>query len=354
VFAADDGNVLDAASGTRVAPPPDEAAWDHPDGLAVDQATGTLYVSERRPGTANGARVVRGTPAGAGFTWDTIATEGAGSGQVIDPAGLALSADGGTLLVADAGNNRVLRFDAPGHTPPQPPALTVSVDQMTRGVVTSDLPGISCATDCTQLYGAGRQVTLTATPTPGSVLTGWTGACAPAGAAPTCTVTMGDAQAAGASFAQAPPPAPPAPPAPPPPVGFTSVRMSTHRLHLARPADPRHHRPARRVTRALVTVRLSQPATLTVGVQQGRPGRRRGSQCVPPSRSLTHRPRCTRFVALPGTRTVNAASGTVTFAFRPVFAGRALRPGVYRLALVALDRNGNRVGPVTVTLRVTR
>jgi hypothetical protein len=44
----------------------------------------------------------------------------------------------------------------------------------------------------------------------------------------------------------------------------------------------------------------------------------------------------------------------VTFAFRPVFAGRALRPGVYRLALVALDRNGNRVGPVTVTFRVTR
>jgi YVTN family beta-propeller protein len=354
VFAADDASVLDAASGTQVAPPPDEASWDHPGGLAVDQATGTLFVSERRPGTANGARVVRGTPAGTGFTWDTVATEGAGSGQAIEPAGLALSADGGTLLVADAGNNRVLRFDAPGYAPPQPPALTVSVDQMTRGVVTSDLPGISCATDCVQHYGAGRQVTLTATSAAGSVLAGWTGACAPAGAAPTCTVTMDGAQAAGASFAQAAPPAPPAPPPPPQPVGFTSARMSTHRLHLARPADRRHHRPASRATRALVTVRLTQPATLTIGVQQGRPGRRRGSQCVAPTRSLTHRPRCTRFVALRGTRTVNAASGTVTFAFRPVFGGRPLPPGVYRLALVALDRNGNRVGPVTVSFRVTR
>ena len=136
VYAADDTHVLEVAGGAQVAPPPGSASWDHPAGLAV-AADGTLYVSERRPATANGARVVRGTPGPGGFTWDTIASEGAGPAQVIEPAGLALSDDGGTLLVADSGNDRVLRFDAPGASPPVTHAVRVSVTGITRGTVTS-------------------------------------------------------------------------------------------------------------------------------------------------------------------------------------------------------------------------
>ena len=213
LYAADDGHVLEVVSGTQVAPPPGSASWDHPAGLAVAD-DGTLYVSERRPGTPNGARVVRGVPDGAGFVWDTIASEGAGPGQVIEPAGLALSADGGTLLVADSGNDRVLRFDAPGSAPPVTRAVQVTVTGITRGTVTSAPEGISCLTDCVQHFGNGRQVTLTATPIAGSVLTGWSGACAPAGAATTCSLTVDGPLDVGATFAPAPPPPAPTPPPP--------------------------------------------------------------------------------------------------------------------------------------------
>ncbi|HEY0345803.1 MAG TPA: hypothetical protein VGC59_14205 [Solirubrobacteraceae bacterium] len=362
VFAADDARVLDAASGAIVPPPPGASAWDHPDGLAVDRASGTLYVSELRPGTANGARVLRGTPAAGGsFTWDVLAREGAGAGEVIEPGSLALSPDGGTLLVADTGNNRVLRLDAPGHAPPPTTTLSVAVDGSTRGTVTSNPLGIACATDCSQHFGVGRQVTLTATPLSGSVFAGWTGACATAASAPTCTVTMGADLAAGASFAAAPPPAPtapstvPPPPPPPPPVTLRNLRIVPSTLHLARRANRRTHRRARHATRARVRLTLSQPAKVTVTVAAGRSGVRRGSKCIAPPRKRTRHDRpCTRFVTLRGARTVTLNRGRVAFTLTPAFAGRVLRPGRYRLDLVALDANANRVGPVSARFRVVR
>jgi GH25 family lysozyme M1 (1,4-beta-N-acetylmuramidase) len=57
-------------------------------------------------------------------------------------------------------------------------------------------PRIACgdaATDCARLANPGDVLTLTAVPDPGAELMGWTGACAGAGTAPTCTVnTVGD------------------------------------------------------------------------------------------------------------------------------------------------------------------
>ncbi len=115
-FVADDRRIRNVATGTTI-PAPGGGLWDRPSGLAFD-AAGTLYVTEQRPGTPDGARVVRGTPNGPGYDWDTLATEGDGPGQVIEPVGLAVRPDGSTLYVADSGNNRVLRFDAPGSSPP--------------------------------------------------------------------------------------------------------------------------------------------------------------------------------------------------------------------------------------------
>jgi DNA-binding beta-propeller fold protein YncE len=366
-FVADDASVRDAAAGTAIAGPGGTTTWDHPAGLAVSPADGTLFVAERRPGTAAGARVVRGTPTGTPntYTWDTIATEGDGPAQVIDPGGLAVSPDGGTLLVADTGNDRVLRFDAPGHAPPPTATLRVTIDGPARGIVVSDLPGIACVTDCRQAYGTGRTVTLTARAAGGSVLAGWSGACAGAASAPTCTLSMAGAQDVGATFTAPPipPPAaptgttttPPPPPPPPAPVRIRSVRLSTHVLHGARPRDRRRHLPARRATRATATVVLTRAARITAVVQQGRPGRRRGSACVAPTRATRRAPACTRFVALRRTRTLNVPGTTARFTLTTSFGAAApLAPGSYRLAITALDAQGNRVGPAVASFRVTR
>jgi DNA-binding beta-propeller fold protein YncE len=358
VLAADAASVRDLRTGAAI-PGPAGAGWDGPAGLAVD-AAGTLYVSERRPGTPGGARVVRGTPSPEGLAWDTVATEGPGAGQVIEPAGLAVRPDGGTLLVADTGNHRILRLDAPGHAPPPTASLRVGIADHARGTVVSDLAGIACVTDCRQRYGTGRTVTLTARAAPGSVLTGWTGACAAAGAAPSCSVPMGGGdQEVGATFASAPPPpAPPAaarrPPAQLAPVRVRGVRLSTRVLRLAQPGDRARRRPARRATRATVSLELTRPATVAVAVQQGRAGRRAGSACRPPRRALRRARRCTRWVTLAGRRTLPAGRAELRFGLSPAWARRTLRPGSYRVALTAVDLDGNRVGPVAAGFRVVR
>ncbi|MDA0161149.1 NHL repeat-containing protein [Solirubrobacter ginsenosidimutans] len=329
VFVADAAGVRTLA-GTSVAAP-GGGAWDTVTGIAA--SSGVLAVAERRPGTANGARVVRRDAGG----WNTIAAEGTGDGDVIEPAGLALSADAQTLYVADAGNNRVLRFDAPGVTPPRPSLLRVAVDAIALGRVTSDRPGIECPTDCSQHYGTGTTVTLTATPAAGFVFAGWTGACA--GTAP-CAVPMGVDQAVGASFVPAPPLTPVVPPPPPP--RPPAVRVSGLRVS-----------PKVLQTRSRVSLRLSRPATLTVTLQVARDGRRRGSRCVAPTRALRHRARCTRYVSLRGHRTLKA-SGAYAFTLTRRFAGLTLKPGKYRVAVTALDAAGNRVGPATAAFTVRR
>jgi hypothetical protein len=286
--------------------------------------------------------------------WDTLATEGTGDAQVIDPGGLAVSPDGGTLAVADTGNNRVLRFDAAGRAPAPLPQLTVRVTPITGGIVTSEPLGIACATDCAQHMSAGARVVLSARPATGMALAGWSGACAHAGAAPTCTVTMAGSQSVAAAFAvparRAPAPDPGAAAASP--IRILSVRIDPRRLRLARPRG----RPARRATRARVTVRATRTASLTIRVQAGRPGVRLGSACVAPSSGgRARRGRaCTRFVTVRGTRTARAPQGVGRFVLRAAAGGRPLVPGRYRLEVTALDASGNRAGPAHAGFTVSR
>jgi YVTN family beta-propeller protein len=361
VFAADDAHVL--RGDTQVPPPLGAAAWDHPSGLAVDRTNGTLYIAELRPNTANGARVLRGTPTltptARLYDWEEIATEGAGDGQVNEPNGLALSPDGGTLLIADTSNNRVLRLDAPGHAPPQTARLTVSIDQPTRGSVNNET-GIACATDCGQSYGTGRGVTLTANPAAGSTFAGWSGACAGATNGSTCTLAMSGAQSVGASFVATPPPVVtplplPPPPPPPPAVRITDVTINPTTLHRARRASRKLHRKARRATRARVSLRLSRPAKITATVATAAPGVRRGSECVVAPRKRKPSDRvCRRYVVRPGQQKLTFNSGLRRFTLTPLFAKHQLPIGHYRLQLVALDANGNRVGPVNRAFSVAR
>ncbi len=75
--------------------------------------------------------------------------------------------------------------------------LTVSRTGSGSGGVTSAPPGIDCGSDCSEDYAHGTDVTLTATPAPGSAFAGWSGACSGTGI---CAVDMTQDRSASASF----------------------------------------------------------------------------------------------------------------------------------------------------------
>lgn len=345
-FVADDRRIRNVATGTTI-PAPTGGLWDRPSGLAFDDA-GTLYVTEQRPNTPDGARVVRGTPNGVGYDWDTLATEGDGPGQVIEPVGVVARGDGSTVFVADSGNNRVLRLDAPGVSPPPTRRITVSIDQPGRGTVVSDLPGIACVTDCTQAYGTGRTITLTAQAKPGQVFLGWGGDCAGAGTGATCALPMSADHGVTAKFGE---PQTVAPPVVRPKVTSTTIKPRT--LHPARRASKRLHRKARKATRATVRITVSKPARIELTVLQSRTGRREASTCKPVTRKNRKRKACTRYVALKGKRTFLPATAIKT-TLTPSWRGRALPAGRYRLSVVAIDADGTRIPALTRSFTVTR
>jgi hypothetical protein len=79
----------------------------------------------------------------------------------------------------------------------------LSVSAVGSGTVISNPAGIDCGATCSSPFTKGSPVTLTATPAPGSVFTGWSGGgCSGAG---TCTVILNSDLSVAATFAPAPP-----------------------------------------------------------------------------------------------------------------------------------------------------
>ena len=87
------------------------------------------------------------------------------------------------------------------------PTLTIVGPGQGTGTVTSTPTGINCnttsGTGCTANFQLNTQVSLTATPAPGSVFAGWSANCQPAQNS-TCTVTMVNYETVGAIFNLAP------------------------------------------------------------------------------------------------------------------------------------------------------
>jgi hypothetical protein len=80
--------------------------------------------------------------------------------------------------------------------------LTVATAGTGSGTVTSDVGGINCGATCTTVRLQGTSVTLAATPSFGSMLTGWTGGgCSGTG---TCTVVLANDTTVTATFALIP------------------------------------------------------------------------------------------------------------------------------------------------------
>ncbi len=126
--------------------------------------------------------------AGASITYTITATLNIATGKVTN---LATVTAPGTVVDNFPANNAASDTDDVGVVN----TLTVTKDPSGNGTgdVTSAPTSISCGTGCTTANGLflqGSTVTLYASADPGSTFLGWGGACASAGTAPTCTITI--------------------------------------------------------------------------------------------------------------------------------------------------------------------
>ena len=111
---------------------------------------------------------------------------------------------------------------------------------------------------------------------------------------------------------------------------------------------------AARVTRGTkVSYTLSEAGTATFTVKQALPGRKKKSKCVKPTRKNRKAKKCTRLVTI-GSFTRPSTKGRNSFTFTGRIRGKGLKPGSYRLVLVAKDAAGNKSKAQTVTFKVVK
>jgi hypothetical protein len=178
---------------------------------ACKLAGGTFDVTVRKAGTGTGT--VTSNPTGVSCGSDCFESYTAGrvvtlsaaaaSGSVF--AGWSGGGCSGTSSCTTTGNAPITitaTFNVASTPTPTPTSYTLSVSRSGTGsgAVTSNPSGISCGSDCSETLVSGTVVTLTASPTTGSVFGGWGGACSGTG---TCTVTMSGARSVSATFTAA-------------------------------------------------------------------------------------------------------------------------------------------------------
>jgi List-Bact-rpt repeat protein/uncharacterized protein DUF11 len=172
-------------------------------------------------------------------------------------------------------------------------SLTVTKGGSGSGTVTSNQAGINRGGDCTEAYADGTVVTLTATPAPGSVFVGWSGAYSGIGP---CRLTMDEAERVTALFERENVGVQVSPaPGPPPPGGPALVATLAARSTCGPITSIRFGEPGRPFSNARVAV--SAPAG-------GPANQTAGFTYTPPAG--------TRSVTLTFQRVVQSGSATVT------------------------------------------
>ena len=140
---------------------------------------------------------------------------------------------------------------------------------------------------------------------------------------------------------------PPSPPGggttPPPPTKATisSLGETNSVFVVGRASTPLTGRTAatRHKQGTVFSFRLDQAATVRIAIQTKARGRRVGRICKAESRTLRHKPRCTRTLTIATlTRTGHAGLNKVAFTGR--IRGRALKPGRYMAVVTAIDTAG--------------
>lgn len=230
--------------------------------------------------------------------------------------------------------------------------LTVTRDGSGAGSVTSSPSGIDCGADCSEIYDSGTQVTLTATPSSGSVFAGWTGGgCSGTGQ---CVTTVDDATAVTATFASAAGTSADAASGGSGGVGATPIAGTQTPADTTAPVfTSATIAPRKVVKRATVRYELSEAAQVTFVFEAAAPGRRAGGKCVKPTRANVRQRHCVRFLAV-ARLTSAARAGQNQQPFTTHTGGRTLKPGTYRLTLQAADAAGNKSQPRQLTFVVAR
>jgi NHL repeat/RTX calcium-binding nonapeptide repeat (4 copies) len=98
---------------------------------------------------------------------------------------------------------------------------------------------------------------------------------------------------------------------------------------------------------------LSTSASVTLTIERAGTGRKAGRLCTKQTRKNRKKPKCT-FYSPVGKLTRAGVAGANTLRFAGKLAGRALKPGKYRVTAVATGATGARSGPVTAQFTVTK
>jgi hypothetical protein len=142
-------------------------------------------------------------------------------------------------------------------------------------------------------------------------------------------------------------------------INVTNVRPSVTRLRLSRKRFRRGRRLPRTSRRARVGTtirfRVSEPARTTLAFERALAGRRVGRRCRPPRRGLRSHKRCRRYRKVRKAIRVSADTGGNSVGFQGRISRRTrLRPGSYRLTVVARDKQGLRSRRKRVLFRLFR
>jgi hypothetical protein len=101
-----------------------------------------------------------------------------------------------------------------------------------------------------------------------------------------------------------------------------------------------------------VRYRVSEAGTARFTVERRAKGRKKGKRCVAPTKKNAKAKRCTRYVKLKGSFSRASTAGLNSFRFTGRLRGRKLRPGRYRLVMVAIDAAKNKSKPKRVKFRI--
>jgi Divergent InlB B-repeat domain len=205
-----------------------------PSGIAIDPATGNVYVTS---GNSEGSAVFVYGPTAPAHSLK-VTKSGTGGGTVTSsPAGIACGGacaaefnEGQTVTLFAAPDAHSVfsgwTVSGPGAEPcpglgsctvllsanrevvagfEEPAQQTLEVSVSGSGTVRSEPAGISCPSSCTEQFSEGRVVTLTASPASHSRFLEWQGLACDESTATTCQVTMSQAESLTAQFAPIPP-----------------------------------------------------------------------------------------------------------------------------------------------------